>query len=103
MLYQTRHVVYHSHYPRILDSHRSDNAQCAQASILPHLIWRSDQGTTAHRVGRMFAADDDVHVAGERMLVYTLVKNLDQARLLFEHAKQVAHAFDVVEVGLGQD
>src|SRR5687768_15515703 len=103
MFYQPRHVVYHSHYSRIFNSHRPNNAERAHASVLSDLIRRGDQRATTHRVCGMLTSDDYMHVAGVRMFVNALVENLDQPRLLFKHAEQITHALDVVEVGLGQD
>ena len=49
----------------------------------------------------MLAPDGYMHVAGIRWgFVNAFVENLDEPRFLFKHAKQVAHAFDVVEIRL---
>src|ERR1043166_9582893 len=101
MFNQPRHVVYHSHYPRIFNSHRANNAQSADVVVGSDSIRRGDQSAVLHRSCRMLTSDYDVNVTGITLrIVNTFVENLDQPRLLFERSKQLAHAFDVNEVGL---
>src|SRR6202008_390203 len=99
LLYQPRHVVYHSHYPRIFNSHGANHAESADTFVGSDAVGCGDKSTIAHRAREVFAADRHVHVA--RVIsgvVDTFVQYLDQARLLFKHPEQVAHAFDVVKI-----
>src|SRR5689334_1444058 len=104
MFNQPRHVVYHSHYPRIFNSHRTNNAEGADVVVGSDSIWRGDQSAIAHRSCRMLPPDYDVNVARiTRRIVNTFIENLDQPRLLFKRSKQLTHALDVDEVGLRKD
>src|ERR1051326_3642391 len=104
MFNQPRHVVYHSHYPRIFNSHRANNAESADVVVRSDSIRRGDQSAIAHRTCRMLASNYDVNVARKTSrIVNTFVENLDQPRLLFKRSKQLAHALDVNEIGLRKD
>src|ERR671938_618791 len=92
MFDQPRHVVYHSHYSRIFNSHWPDHAESTETSILSHLIRRRNQRAATHRARRMLATDYNVYVSRVRVsVVNTFVEYLNQARLLFKHAKQLSH------------
>jgi len=43
-LYQARHVVYHSHYARILNPHGADNAERAQIFGRTKTVRSRDEG-----------------------------------------------------------
>src|SRR5215213_5118649 len=99
MLYQTRHVVYHSHYPCIFYSHGTNDAERPDIVVRTDSIRRSDQSAIAHRTRGVLAPNHDVHVAGiVRRVVNTLVEDFDEARLLFERLEQIAHSVDIDEV-----
>src|SRR5262245_8239809 len=104
MLNQSSHVVYHSHYPCIFYSHRTNHTESADVVVRPDSIRRCDQGAVAHRAGGMLAPDDDVNVARiVCCIVNALVEYFDQPRLLFKRSEQLAHALDVDKVGLCKD
>src|SRR5829696_6765606 len=104
MLNQSRHVVYHSHYPRIFYSHRTNYTESADIIVRSHSIRRGDQRAVTHRTCQMLPTNYHVYIAGVSCgIVNAFVENLDQPRLLFEGLEQIAHALNINKVGLGQD
>ena len=55
MLNQPRHVVYHSHYAGIFNSHRANDADRANAFVGSDAVWCGYQCTVLHRAGGMLA------------------------------------------------
>src|SRR4029079_4459614 len=98
MLNQPRHVVYHSHYAGIFNSHGSDNPNCSHSVVRSEVIRCRNQRTISHRACAMLATDHNVYVVKAAVVRHTLVENLDQTGLFLKGPEKMTHSFDIHKV-----